>query len=132
VLVLAFLVTLSFLGTSAGQNKEALISDALSAAPAKVAKTAKVVDWDGTVLKEGSGAYTCYRTPAQTRKRGREPMCVDKTWTAWADAWANKKPFKASQVGIGYMLIGDAYVMWKGTPYVHIMVPLGKRPANKR
>lgn len=106
-------------------------------------------------------------------------MCLDKTWTAWADAWANRKPFKANHVGIGYMLVGDAglsnvdpyaegrtsnnqwvvegphtmvivpdpaqleglstdpnnggaYVMWKGTPYVHVMVPLGKRPANKR
>ncbi len=150
-----------------------------TAAPSNVAKTAKVVDWNGTVLREGSGAYTCYPTPAQTRKRGREPVCLDKTWTAWADAWANKKPFKANQVGFGYMLVGDAgssnidpyaeaptsnnqwvverphtmvivpdpaqleglstdpnngraYVMWKGTPYVHIMVPLGKRPANKR
>ena len=27
---------------------------------------------------------------------------------------------------------GGAYVMWKGTPYVHVMVPLGKRPATKR
>jgi hypothetical protein len=179
VRLLALSVTLSLFGTAAGQNKEALISDALSAAPPKVAKAAKVVDWDGTVLREGGGAYTCYPTPAQTRKRGREPMCLDETWKAWVDAWVNKKPFKANQVGIGYMLVGDAgssnvdpyaegptsnnrwivegphtmvivpdpaqldglstdpnnggaYVMWKGTPYVHVMVPLGKRPANKR
>jgi hypothetical protein len=26
---------------------------------------------------------------------------------------------------------GGTYVIWKGTPYLHIMVPLGKRPANK-
>jgi hypothetical protein len=89
----------------------------------------------------------------------------------------NKKAFKAKQVGIGYMLAGDAgasnidpyaiartpdnqwvvegphamvlvpdpaqleglpsdpnsggaYVMWKGTPYAHIMIPVGKRPAQ--
>ncbi len=106
-------------------------------------------------------------------------MCLDKTWTAWADAWTNKKAFKADQVGIGYMLVGDAgssnvdpyadgptsknqwvvegphtmvivpdpaqleglstdpnnggaYVMWKGTPYVHVMVPLGGRLTKKR
>jgi hypothetical protein len=23
---------------------------------------------------------------------------------------------------------GGAYVMWRGTPYVHIMVPVGQRP----
>jgi hypothetical protein len=27
---------------------------------------------------------------------------------------------------------GGAYVMWKGTPYAHIMVPVGKRPAGKK
>lgn len=52
--MLALLVTLSLFATAAGQNKEALISDALSAAPPKVAKTAKVVDWDGTVLRHVS------------------------------------------------------------------------------
>jgi hypothetical protein len=98
-------------------------------------------------------------------------MCLDKTWQAWADAWANKKPFKAEGVGISYMLRGDSgasntdpyatgstpanewvvsgphlmllvpdaaaldaipmdhhsggpFVMWKGTPYVHVMVPV--------
>ena len=54
VRMLALLVTLSLFATAAGQNKEALISDALSAAPPKVAKTAKVVDWDGTVLRHVS------------------------------------------------------------------------------
>ena len=34
-------------------------------------------------------------------------MCMDKTWEAWADAWMNKKPFKAEKVGIAYMLAGD-------------------------
>jgi hypothetical protein len=27
---------------------------------------------------------------------------------------------------------GGAYVMWKGTPYAHIMVPVGKRPPELR
>lgn len=161
-------------------DKEALIRDALSAAPPAIANTATVMDWDHTVLKSGSGVYTCHPTPPDIRaKGGREPMCLDKTWTEWADAWMNKKPFKASQVGIAYMLAGDtgasnidpyattatadnqwvaegphlmvivpdpsqlegvptdpnsggAYVMWKGTPYVHIMVPVADRPAAKR
>ena len=26
---------------------------------------------------------------------------------------------------------GGPFVMWKGTPYVHIMVPVGKRPEVK-
>jgi hypothetical protein len=156
-------------------DKEALIRDALSAAPPAVAATSKVVTMDNKVLKQGSGPYTCFPTPSDVlAKGGREPMCLDKVWLAWADAWMNKKPFRAEGSGIGYMLAGDtgasnidpyatastannqwvaegphimvivadpaqleglstdpnsggAYVMWKGTPYAHIMVPVGAR-----
>ena len=161
------------------QDKQALIREALSAAPPEVAKTAIVKNWDGTVLKPGSGAYTCYPTPESMKKRGKMSMCLDKTGLAWHDAWTNKKPFKANEVGIVYMLAGDVgssntdpyaeaptsdnqwvepgphtmiivpnpaelegistdpysggpFVMWMGTPYVHIMVPVGKRPEAKR
>jgi hypothetical protein len=89
------------------QDKEALIREALSAAPPEVAKTAIVRNWDGTVLKPGTGAYTCYPTRDSMKKRGKMSMCLDKTWQAWADAWQNKKPFKANEVGIAYMLAGD-------------------------
>jgi hypothetical protein len=165
------------LGTaSAADDKDALIKDALSAASPEIAKTATVMDWDHSVLKKGTGAYTCMPTPAEVRaKGGREPMCLDKVWTAWGDAWMNKKPFKADAVGIAFMLSGDTgasntdpyattksatnqwivegphlmvivpdtaqmeslstdphnggpYVMWKGTPYAHIMVPVADRP----
>ena len=169
---------LALLGTAsaAEADKAALIKDALSAAPPEIAKTAPVMDWDHTSLKPGSGAYTCHPTPPDVRaKGGREPMCLDKVWMAWGDAWKNKKPFKATGVGIAYMLAGDTgasntdpyaktasannqwvvegphlmvivpdaaqleglstdphgggpYVMWKGTPYAHIMVPVAERP----
>ena len=161
---------------SAADDKDALIKDALSAAPPEIAKTAMVMDWDHSTLKPGTGAYTCMPTPPDVRARGgREPMCLDKVWEAWGDAWMNKKPFKATSVGIAYMLAGDTgasntdpyatagtptnqwvvegphlmviepdaaqleglstdphsggpYVMWKGTPYAHIMVPVAERP----
>lgn len=160
----------------AADDKDALIKDALSAAPPEIAKTATVMDWNHTVLKKGDGAYTCMPTPPELRaKGGKEPMCLDKVWAAWGDAWMNKKPFKAEGVGIAYMLAGDGgasntdpyaseptkdnqwvvegphlmiltpdtaqldslpthpntggpYVMWKGTPYAHIMVPVSDRP----
>ena len=38
---------------------------------------------------------------------GREPMCMDEPWEKWADAWINKKPFKADRAGVAYMLAGD-------------------------
>jgi hypothetical protein len=165
------------LGTaSAADDKDALIKDALSAASPEIAKTAMVMDWDNSMLKNGAGSYTCMPTPPDIRARGgREPMCVDKVWQAWGDAWMNKKPFKANGVGIAFMLAGDTgasntdpyaqagtptnqwvvegphlmvivpdtaqlealstdphnggtYVMWKGTPYAHIMVPVAERP----
>ena len=89
-------------------TKAALIRDALSAAPPSLAATATVMDWDHKVLRQGSGGYTCHATqPALRKKGGREPMCLDKVWIEWADAWANKKPFKANQVGVAYMMAGD-------------------------
>ena len=153
-------------------NKRAMIREALSAAPPAIAKTATVKDWDGNVLKQGSGEYVCFPTPPPQKSIGKEPMCLDKVWQSWADAWVNHKDFKADTVGIAYMLEGDTgasntdpyatkrtadnqwvvsgphtmvvvpdkaamdsistdpnnggpFVMWKGTPYEHIMVPVG-------
>ena len=162
-------------GASAvAQDKQALIESALSAAPPMVAETATVKDSKGNVLQEGSGAYTCFPREGE----GQSPLCVDEVWAGWLDAYINKKPFTASEVGISYMLAGDApdagvsnidpydsepkahnhfivegphlmiivpdpallealpavpgdgepYVMWKDTPYAHIMIPTGARP----
>src|SRR5262245_62731441 len=69
---------------------------------------ATVKDWDGTVLKKGNDDFTCFPTEASKRSKGeKEPMCLDKVWVAWGDAWMNKKPFKAEKIGIAYMLAGD-------------------------
>jgi len=162
--------------TGAAMSKQALIDDALSAAPPAIADSAVVKEWDGSTLREGRGEYICFPTPPQKRGTGnKEPMCLDQVWQSWGDAWMNKKPFKAEKVGIAYMLSGDtgasnvdpfadkktsdnqwivegphlmvllpdpaqleafsadpnsgtAYVMWKGTPYAHVMVPIGARP----
>jgi hypothetical protein len=161
---------------SAEPDKDTFIRDALSAAPPEVASTATVKTMDNKVLKQGSGAYTCFATPTDELAKGlHEPMCLDKVWITWADAWMNKKPFKPERSGIAYILAGDTgasnidpyatgptadnqwvvegphimvllpdaaqleafptdpnkggpYVMWKGTPYAHIMVPVAARP----
>lgn len=150
--------------------RQALIAEALSAAPPSLAAKATVADWDGKVLREGSGGYTCLPTPP-SMAAGTSPMCVDGPWMAWANAWGSKTDVKADGVGIAYMLAGDGgasnidpfataetaenewvvsgphvmiispeaalldalptdfenggpYVMWKGTPYAHVMVPV--------
>ena len=155
----------------ADEKTDSLIKDALSAAPSSLSKEVTVVDWEGNVLRKGSGIYTCFPTPPQLQ--GKAPMCFDKPWKAWADGWMNKKDFKVSTIGISYMLAGDEgasnvdpyakgatkdnqwvkegphlmiivpdksllsdlstdphnggpYVMWKGTPYEHIMIPVAR------
>lgn len=154
----------------AGDDSDA-IADALSAAWPGMAENATVVDWEGNVLREGTNGFTCFPTPPMLS--GTAPMCMDGEWMKWADAWANKKDFEATALGISYMLAGDEgasnidpyaegptddnewikegahlmiiappalleafptdpdnggpYVMWKGTPYAHLMVPVGPR-----
>ena len=153
-------------------DRQAMIADAVSAAPNTITASATVMDWSGNTLQKGSNGYTCFPTPPNLN--GTAPMCLDKPWMAWADAWMNKKPFKANAVGTAYMLAGDGgasnidpfakgptpdndwvvegphlmvivpdpaalegistdpknggpYVMWKGTPYAHIMVPAANK-----
>ena len=89
----------------AQDNADALIENALAAAWPGMQEDATVVDWEGNVLKEGSNGYTCLPTPAMLS--GNAPMCMDAEWMKWADAWANKKPYKAESLGISYMLLGD-------------------------
>ncbi len=152
------------------QTKEAMIAEALSAAPASMAASATVADWEGNVLREGSGPFTCLPTPAGF-EAGTTPMCMDGPWMAWADAWDNKTEFTIDRLGISYMLAGDSgasnidpyateetednewtvggphmmiitpdpallddlptdpdnggpFVMWKDTPYAHVMIPV--------
>jgi len=162
--------------SQASAKTQSTIREALSAAPPAIAKTATVKDWQGNVLKQGDGAYTCFPTPPAMKGIG--PMCLDKAWLDWREAWMNKKQdFKADGVGIAYMLQGDTgvsntdpyatqktadndwvvsgphtmvlvpdtsaldaiptdhhnggpFVMWKGTPYVHIMVPMGNKASS--
>ena len=158
---------------AAAAANEAKITDALSAARPAIAATASVVDWDGTVLKQGTGPYTCMPTPPMLD--GKAPMCMDGPWMGWADAWMNKGEVHTAALGISYMLAGDEgasntdpfaegptddnqwvvegphlmlivpdpalldgistdpanggpYVMWKGTPYAHVMVPVNIPP----
>jgi hypothetical protein len=157
-------------------DTEALIKNALSAAPPAVAADAKVMNMKGEVLRDGKGAFTCF--PFEGPGTGTDAMCVDDEFMRWAGAWMSKSDFKAEKVGLAYMLAGDSptggasnidpfataatpdnhwviegphvmiitpdaaaldalpddpnsggpYVMWKGTPYAHIMMPVGPRP----
>ncbi len=87
-----------------GPKPEALIEDALRAAPPSIRDTAIVSDLAGNILREGSGDYPCF--PAPDVIAG--PMCMDGEWLNWMQAWMHGEPFAASRVGISYMLAGDS------------------------
>jgi hypothetical protein len=167
---LAAVVLAIMIGVPAVAQDQEKIESALSAAPPEVAESAKIMDMQGNILREGTGDYTCFPD------EGAGPMCLDAEWLTWADAWMNRKEdYKPSEFGLAYMLAGDTgasnidpfatektadnqwvvegphvmilvpdatllesitddsnaggpYVMWKGTPYQHIMMPTGPRP----
>ena len=166
--------------TTGGQK----IADAMSAAPAAIAKAATIMDWPDAPngqprqLRAGTNGWVCY--PSSPSEDGAasvaDPMCLDKEWQSWAEAWMAKKPPKVNGTGIAYMLRGDKggsntdpfatgptatnqwvvspahtmvlyadtkvldgfssdpknggpWVMWKGTPYAHLMVPVSPTKA---
>jgi len=153
-------------------NAAAKIASAMSAAPSRIASAATIAEIspDGKIvtLRAGTNGFTCF--PDDPHTPAPDPICADKAWGQWFEAWMAKKPPMIKQVGIAYMLMGssdasntdpfamkpaagqswvvtpahtmvivpdpkqlDAYpsdpksggpfVMFKGTPYAHLMVP---------
>ena len=160
------------------------IADAMSAAPSGISKNATVMDWPDMPtgkpkqLRAGTNGWVCYPSMQEMHPgvSGDDPMCLDKSWQAWAEAYMSKSQPKVSSPGIAYMLKGDAgasntdpfamtptpknqwvtspphtmvlypdtkmldgfptdpknggpWVMWKGTPYAHLMVPVSTTKA---
>ena len=153
---------------------EQKIQNAMSAAPAGIARDATIMDWPATPdgpmveLRPGTNNWTCL--PALAHTPANDPMCMDQAAMQWAEAWAARQPPQMSGIGIGYMLQGGAtpdnddpfatepkegsdwvmepphlmlfgvsippgayptepdtrgpWVMWGGTPYEHLMVPV--------
>ena len=146
------------------------IALAMSAGPPEIANNATIVDMtdmSGGQMKQvraGTNGWVCYAIVGS-------PVCMDKAWQKWMEAWMSKSELKIERTGIGYMLRGDQgasntdpyataptadnqwtvspphvmvlyedrsmldaystdpksggpWVMWKGTPYAHVMVPV--------
>ena len=162
------------------------IANAMSAAPAVISKKATIMDWpekeggQPKQLRAGTNGWVCFPSaPSEfAGASGDDPMCLDKQWQGWGDAWMSKTPPKVDGTGIAYMLKGDKgasntdpfatgptatnnwvvtpphimvlyadlkmldafptdpssggpWVMWKGTPYAHLMVPVATVKAAK-
>ena len=97
-LMLSLLVT----GQALADDKEALIANAESAAPASVTANATVKAPDGTVLREGSNGYTCW---PQQEIIG--PMCNEAVWDDLIGAMLKKESFAPDKFSVSYMLAGE-------------------------
>ena len=101
------LLALLFLSPIANATEEK-IGNALSAAPESLSRNAKVMDWDGKVLRKGSNGYTCL--PDIPDNGANDPWCVDESWLNLLNALKNKTKPTYTKVGIAYMLQGDGPV----------------------
>jgi len=96
--------------TAKGADALGKTRQAMSAAPDDIGKNAAIVEMDQNgqmkQLRAGTNGWTCM--PSRRGTAGAEaPMCLDKTWMDWADAWMHKTPPHSSTMGIAYMLRGD-------------------------
>jgi hypothetical protein len=89
-------------------TKAEKIANAMTAAPASVSATATILDWPAnegeppTVLRAGSAAWHCL--PDMPDSQGSDPMCVDRAWMTWIEAYTAHKTPRVTSVGIGYMI----------------------------
>jgi hypothetical protein len=91
------------------ESKEAKMARALSAAPAHIAKSAKVVDQDEkgneTVLREGTNGFTCF--PGHPGVVGDVAFCANAPALQWEKDMAEHKPKPTNaEPGVEYMLAG--------------------------
>ncbi len=105
---------------SSEPTREEKIADALRAAPAFIADSATVVDWDmTTVLREGSPDWICMPTPPGHPQSA--PMCGDPAMMQWFMELEQGKTPTIDRTGISYMLMGDVGV----GPHVMFVFPQG-------
>lgn len=110
---LMFILLILVMGTStvpaqthSQSDEQAKIESAKSAAPASVSANATIMDWDGTILEEGTNEWRCY--PSMPDAPAENPMCLDDQWIKWFEAYVNKEKPNVTEIGMGYSLQGGA------------------------
>ena len=102
--ILAVTLLATGIGTSfAGGDLEKKIAYARSAAPVSVGAGATVVI-EGEVVAEGNNGWTCL---PDTMPGDGAALCIDAVWGEMMAAVGAKQPFKATSLGISYMLLGE-------------------------
>jgi len=98
------LIAVGLSSAIAGDDADKLIAHARAAAPAAVSDDATIVI-GGEVAVEGSNGWTC---KPETMPGDGAPICVDAVWAKMMGALGAKEAFTATNIGISYMLLGDA------------------------
>ena len=80
------------------------IESAMSAAPTRISADATIMEFDGTVLREGHNKWTCF--PGGPSGSKKYPMCHDPVFMNWQKTVWDGKPFSTDVVGYSYMLAG--------------------------
>ncbi len=94
-------------GMSAAPTEDP-IKSAMSAGPESISAQATIIDWDFKVLRKGTNGWTCL--PDRPDTLGPDPWCVNDPWLSFLKAYVKKEPPKYDQLGIAYMMMGDAPV----------------------
>ncbi len=108
----------------------------MSAAPRAIAKNATIVDQPGKeggempVLRKGTNDWTCM--PDDPSTPANDPMCLDKNAVDWAKAWKSHTEPHLMLFGVKLdpsvyssdANSGTPWIMWAGTPYEHLMIPV--------
>jgi hypothetical protein len=85
-----------------------VVMNAMSAGPLSISFHARIMTWDGTVIREGSNGWTCL--PDRSDTPTNDPWCVDETWLGFLDALVNGREPSYNTIGVAYMLMGDTPV----------------------
>ncbi|HEY5775980.1 MAG TPA: hypothetical protein VIS57_07845 [Xanthomonadales bacterium] len=102
--VLAAALLAAGIGSSmADGDLDKQIAHARAAAPAAIGAGATVVV-NGEVVVEGSNGWTCM---PDTMPGDGAAICVDALWAEMMAAVGSKAPFKATGLGLSYMLMGE-------------------------
>ncbi len=102
-IVLAMAVLAAGTGISYAGDIDKQIAHARAAAPAAVSADATIMV-NGKVVVEGSNGWTCM---PDTMPGDGAAMCNDALWGEMMNAVGTKAAFKASGIGISYMLLGE-------------------------
>ncbi|MBT8477893.1 MAG: hypothetical protein KJO06_03175 [Gemmatimonadetes bacterium] len=102
----AFAALLLITSTAIAQDE--VIKSAMSAGPESISADATILDWEMNVVREGTNEWTCL--PDRPNTEGTDPWCITGPWMNFLQAYVTQTEPDYDELGIAYMLMGDAPV----------------------